>query len=131
MGAVYRAADRWFAVSAATDDERAAFDELVRRHGGEPSSCADVFEERPCRDWIEEFTAAAVPVCPSIRRAELDDTFLVENDYSHVVDTAHVGRLEVVSGYTEWCDHPRREPIPVDLLTTDPATIIERWRPIP
>ena len=123
----HRASDRWFAVSAVTADERRSFEEVVRRHGGEPSSCADLFGGRSCDEWVEVFTAADVPSCPAIHRSELDDAFLVENDYSHVVETTNVGRLEVVSGYTEWHDHPRREPIPVDGISTDRTEIIQRW----
>ena len=123
----YRAADRWFAVSAATDEQRTAFAAVVQRHGGDPASASELFGRRDHVDWVDEFAAAGVPACPCVRRLELDHPFLIENDYSHVVDTERVGRLEVVSGYSEWQDHPRRPPLDVAELAADMNDVVRRW----
>ena len=71
--------------------------------------------------------AAGVPACATVNRVELDDPFLVENHYSHVIDTLHVGRLEVVSGYTDWNGADRLPPLPAEELVADPAAVLARW----
>jgi len=58
---------------------------------------------------------------------ELDDPSLVEQRYSHIVDTPHVGRLEIVSGYTDWDHVDRRPPLPVDQLHADRHEVLTRW----
>jgi hypothetical protein len=62
-----------------------------------------------------EFTAlaaVAVPACQVLERVELDDPFLRDQDYSHVVDTASVGRLDLIGGFTDWRSTARRPSTP-------------------
>jgi crotonobetainyl-CoA:carnitine CoA-transferase CaiB-like acyl-CoA transferase len=137
----YRASDRWLAISAVTADERVSMlDQLgLRTDAGnvtavepasiDPGSVAAVIASRSCDDWVDRLSAAGVPCCASINRVELDDPFLVEHNYSHVVDIPHVGRLEVVSGYTDWHNAERRPPLPVAELRTDGISVLRRWAP--
>ena len=100
---------------AALDDEARA------------DAIAEIVGRRPCEEWLARLAAAGVPACAAINRVELDDPFLVEHRYSHVVDTPHVGRLEIVSGYTDWHHVDRRPPLPVDQLAGDHASVLARW----
>lgn len=130
----YRAADRWIAVSAATVEHRTAFLGVLERFDLSDASDAERAAEiaaivgaHPCEEWLVRMERAGVPVCSAIGRVELDDPFLVENDYSHVVDTPHVGRLEIVSGYTDWHHTDRRPPLPVDRLVADSDVVLSSW----
>lgn len=130
----YRAADRWLAVSASNAEQRAALLDALERpdladadDGARAEAIAAVVVARSCEDWLATLEGAGVPACGAINRVELDDPFLVEQRYSHVVDTPHVGRLEVVSGYTDWDHVDRRPPLPVDQLATDVETTRRRW----
>ena len=51
---------------------------------------------------IELLESAGVPACTAIERVELDDPFLVENDYSHVFETTGTGRAEAGRGCGQW-----------------------------
>lgn len=138
----YRAADRWLAVSATTPEQRAAMDaalgEVASRVPGDPASrdpddarataLAARFAAQPVEHWLGLLGAAGVPCCPAIERFELDDPFLVENDYSHAVDTPHVGRLQIIGGFTAWQHTDRRPPLPVAEQATDDAEVLGRWR---
>lgn len=134
----YQAADRWIAVAAVDDHQRAAlFDAVGHPELADVADVADaeraevvasVIVSTPAEFWLERLAAARVPACAAINRVELDDSFLVENDYSHVVATPHVGRIEVVGGYTEWADHARLPPLPVDRQTTDHEAVLRRWQ---
>ena len=58
---------------------------------------------RPVEDWVTELAARRVPACPVLPRAgELADPFLVENDFSHVVDDPVAGRLRIARGFSDW-----------------------------
>lgn len=130
----YRATDRWLAVSASTTEQRQALLAVLGRpdldHVEDAKRAAElavVIEGRGSAEWLALLGAAGVPACPAIARGELDEPFLVENHYSHVVDTPHVGRLEIVSGFTDWSHLERRPPFTVEQLASDPATVLGRW----
>ena len=91
----------------------------------------ELIEQQNCDAVLSRLTAAGVPACASLNRLELDDPFLVENRYSHVFEALHVGRLEAVSGYTDWHGAERLPPLPVEELVADPAEILHRWGRLP
>lgn len=130
----YRAADRWIAVSATSNVHQVAFLDVLGRPDlaalddqARAEAIIGLVERRPSDEWLAALAAAGVPACAAINRVELDDPFLVEQRYSHVVGTSHVGRLEIVSGYTDWHDGDRRPPLPVDQLVADRADVLTRW----
>ena len=95
---------------------------LVERHHKGP-----LIVQRPFEEWLAALDAAGVPACSAINRVELDDPELVAAHYSHIVETAQVGRLEVLGGYADWDHVDRRAPLPVDQLTADRDAVIARW----
>jgi crotonobetainyl-CoA:carnitine CoA-transferase CaiB-like acyl-CoA transferase len=130
----YEAADRCIAVAATTDAQRAALLVAVGRpdlaevaDDTRAEAIAAIVASRPWEEWVTALAAAGVPACHVVRRVELDDPFLVENDFTHVVDTPHVGRLEVPSGYGTWDHVERRPPLPVAALRADRAELLARW----
>jgi crotonobetainyl-CoA:carnitine CoA-transferase CaiB-like acyl-CoA transferase len=131
---LYKAADRWFAVAAATDEQRDAFLDVVGQSGppateddAQIDTISRTIEQRPCDEWLDLLDAAGVPACAAINRFEMDHPFLVDHRYSHIVDTPHVGRLEIVGGYTDWHGVDRLPPLPVDELRADEAAVLARW----
>ena len=130
----YRAADRWLAVSATSPAHRAALLDVLGRpdlagaaDGERAEAMEAVVAGRSGEEWLGPLGAAGVPACAAVNRVELDDPFLVAHRYSHVVDTPEVGRLEMVSGYTDWRHTDRRPPLPVGQWRTDPAGVLARW----
>jgi crotonobetainyl-CoA:carnitine CoA-transferase CaiB-like acyl-CoA transferase len=106
----HRASDGWLAVAATTADQVA---ELLAAAGHPEWSALDdaaladrlggVLASRPVEDWVTELAARRVPACPVLPRAgELADPFLVENDFSHVVDDPVAGRLRIARGFSDW-----------------------------
>ena len=128
----YRAADRWLAVSASTPQHRAAMMAVLgaghNAADGDDDAAAFAarIAERDCDGWVNELQRAGVPVCAAINRVELDDPFLVENRYSHLIETP-AGRVEVVNGYTDWQHVDRRPPLSLDQLTADRVNVLARW----
>ena len=128
----YAAADRWLAIAATSPVDRvavlAAFaiddrlddDMLAAR-------LQDAIRLLPAVTVVDLLESAGVAACAATERVELDDPFLVENDYSHVFDTPDIGRIEAVSGYTDWDHAARPAPRPSTGLVTDRAAVIERW----
>ncbi|MCW2946670.1 MAG: L-carnitine dehydratase/bile acid-inducible protein [Actinoallomurus sp.] len=115
---LYRAEDGWLATAATTPAQRHA---LLRALGQDDPSTADddeglaarledVLATRPADEWVDVLGAHEVPACRVLSaEAELHNPFLVENDFSHVVDDPVLGRLRVVRSYAEWreSDPPR------------------------
>lgn len=131
---LYQAADRWIAVSATTAEHEAALLEVVDRSDVadadddvRAAAIGEVVARRPADHWVGALAAAGVPACAAVNRMELDDPFLAEQQYSHVIDTPDVGRMRVISGYTDWDGRDRRPPLPVEQLSTDQATVLARW----
>jgi crotonobetainyl-CoA:carnitine CoA-transferase CaiB-like acyl-CoA transferase len=130
----YRAADRWIAVSATNEKQRTAFLEVLRQPELDlldDGSCADVIaaiiEQRSSEEWVKSLASVGVPSCHAINRVELDDPVLVEHRYSHVVDTPHVGQIEIVSGYTDWDHVDRRPPLAVEHRRDEWEAALQRW----
>lgn len=106
----YQASDGWLAVAATASVQVAKLLSAV----GHPewSSLNDdaladrlsgVLAQRPVGAWLAELAACGVPACPVLRRTgELADPFLVENEFSHVVDDPVAGKLRVVRGFADW-----------------------------
>jgi crotonobetainyl-CoA:carnitine CoA-transferase CaiB-like acyl-CoA transferase len=106
----YRAKDGWLAISATT---HAQVSRLLAAVGhpewGELEddalsvSLSKIISERPADAWVSELAARAVPASLVLRRVgELADPFLVENDFSHIVDDPVAGKLRVVRSYADW-----------------------------
>ena len=106
----YQASDGWLAVAATTADEAA---ELLAAAGhpewgvlddaGMAERLSGVLASRPVEDWITELAARRVPACRVLPRAgELADSFLVANEFSHVVTDPVVGKLRTARGFSEW-----------------------------
>jgi crotonobetainyl-CoA:carnitine CoA-transferase CaiB-like acyl-CoA transferase len=114
----YPASNGWLAVAATTSDQVARLLSAV----GHPEwgsldddvladGLSGVLAERSVDAWVAELATWDVPACPVLRRAgELADPFLVENDFSHVVDDPVAGKLRVVRGFSDW---PGSEQAPV------------------
>jgi crotonobetainyl-CoA:carnitine CoA-transferase CaiB-like acyl-CoA transferase len=69
---------------------------LVKRLG-------DVLARRPVDAWLADLASCGVPACAVLPRAgELANPFLVENDFSHVVDDPVTGKLRVVRAFSDW-----------------------------
>ena len=111
----YQASDGWLAVAATTPvqvagllsavghPEWAAADDtgLDDTALGERLSAA--LATRPVEAWVADLAACEVPACAVLPRAgELADPFLVENDFSHVVDDPVAGKLRVVRAFSNW-----------------------------
>ena len=129
---LYAAADRWLAIAATSPEDRRAVvtafaiddqlddDALAAR-------LQEVIGALAASTVIELLESAGVAACTAIERVELDDPFLVENDYSHVFETPDIGRIEAVSGYTDWDHAARPGPRPWSEHEADRASILERW----
>jgi crotonobetainyl-CoA:carnitine CoA-transferase CaiB-like acyl-CoA transferase len=121
-------------VSAATEQQRQAFFDIVGQTdlaaldaSAQVDRLSRIFEQRPSAEWLDMLEGAGVPACAAINRFEMDHPFLVDHRYSHIVDTPHVGRLEIVGGYTDWHGVDRLPPLPVDELRADEAAVLARW----
>ncbi len=104
------------------DDERDDKDEEVLA-----TRVQDVIGECSAASVVETLEAVGVPVCVAIERVELDDPFLVENDYSHVFDAPEIGRIEAASGYTDWNHVDRPPPLDPSRLVADRVDVVRRW----
>lgn len=111
----YEAQDRWIALAATTDAQRAALCEVIRQpqlmHADEAyrsSAMAAAVRQRPAEDWLAELAAAGVPACHVLNRFEMDDPFLRDQAYSHVVNTLEVGKLDLIGGFSDWAGSRRR-----------------------
>jgi crotonobetainyl-CoA:carnitine CoA-transferase CaiB-like acyl-CoA transferase len=116
----YQTSDGWLAVAATTAAQVAGVVSAVDHPewgtlaelalAGDANSDAAlagrlsaVLAGRPVQAWLDELSAHGVPACRVLPRAgELDDPFLVENDFSHVVDDPGTGKLRVVRGFSDW-----------------------------
>jgi crotonobetainyl-CoA:carnitine CoA-transferase CaiB-like acyl-CoA transferase len=116
---LYRAEDGWLATAATTPAQRHA---LLRALGHADRSTADdealaarlerALATRPTDECVDVLAAHEVPACRVLAaEGELDDPFLVENGFSHVVRDPVLGRLRVVRSYAEWRESgPPRPP---------------------
>jgi len=106
----YQAVDGWLAVAATTEAQLAG---LRRTTGGALSSTSSdseaaarleaVLASETVEHWVTELSIRGVPACRVLGRYRpLDDEFLVENEFSHVVDDPVLGRLRVARGYADW-----------------------------
>jgi crotonobetainyl-CoA:carnitine CoA-transferase CaiB-like acyl-CoA transferase len=113
----WRTSDGWLAVAATTP---AQLDQLLRVAGHPEWATLDAAElasrlshtlaTRPVLHWLDELSARDVPACQVLERAgELDDPFLTENEFAHVVTEPALGRLRVARAYADWRtgDSPR------------------------
>ena len=132
---LYRAADRWIAVSATRDDDRRALLAVLGRpdlagvdEATRVTTIEGIVASQSAEHWVTALDAAGVPACAVANRMELDDPFLTEQQYSRVLDTPDVGRMRVVCGFSDWAGAERRPPLPVDELATDPGAVLARWR---
>ena len=128
----YAAADRWLAIAATSPaDRRAVLTAFAIDDQLDDDMLAARLQEAigglRAATVIELLESAGVAACTAIERVELDDPFLVENDYSHVFKTPDIGRFEAVSGYTDWDHVARPTPRPSCELIADRAAILERW----
>jgi crotonobetainyl-CoA:carnitine CoA-transferase CaiB-like acyl-CoA transferase len=129
----YRTSDGWLAVAATTpsqlldllhvvgDPDWAALDdaELARRLG-------NALANRPVIEWVDELAARDVPACQVLERTgELDDPFLVDNVFSHVVREPVLGRLRVVRSYTDWLTADRPPPASGAPVGRDTRAVLE------
>jgi crotonobetainyl-CoA:carnitine CoA-transferase CaiB-like acyl-CoA transferase len=129
----YRARDGWLAVAATTptqvDDllqvvghpEWALLDdaELARR-------LSDTLTTGTVPAWVDELAARHVPACQVLaREGELDDPFLVDNHFSHVVHEPDLGRLRVVRGYADWRSSEMPRPSAAVPVGNDTRTVLE------
>ena len=136
----YQASDGWLAVAASTAaqvagvlaavghpewsslandalaGDAAAGEGLAQRLSG-------VLAERSADAWVTELATYEVPACRVLARAgELADPFLVENDFSHVVDDPIAGKLRVVRGFSDWPGAVRTSERPARGTTTGEET---------
>jgi crotonobetainyl-CoA:carnitine CoA-transferase CaiB-like acyl-CoA transferase len=105
---LYQAEDGWLAIAASTPQQRTA----VLRVVGHPdwSTVTDLagrlgreLAGRPVEVWLELLAGQDVPAGRVLAvEGELDDPFLVENKFSHVVHDPTLGGLRVVRGYADW-----------------------------
>jgi crotonobetainyl-CoA:carnitine CoA-transferase CaiB-like acyl-CoA transferase len=129
----YRARDGWLAVAATTptqvDDllqvvghpEWALLDdaELARR-------LSDTLATGTVLAWVDELAARHVPACQVLaREGELDDPFLVDNHFSHVVHEPELGRLRMVRGYADWRSSEMPRPSAAVPVGNDTRTVLE------
>jgi crotonobetainyl-CoA:carnitine CoA-transferase CaiB-like acyl-CoA transferase len=129
----YRALDGWLAVAATTsaqiDDllqvvghpEWALLDdtELARR-------LSDTFATATVLSCVDELAARDVPACQVLaREGELDDPFLVDNHFSHVVQDPALGRLRMVRGYADWRSSDQPRPSAAVPIGHDTRTVLE------
>lgn len=106
----YQASDGWLAIAAVTPGQVSRLLEVADQPEWEDLDDAALTDrlsaivaQRPAEEWLIELAARAVPASHVLARAgELADPFLVENDFSHVVDDPVAGRLRVVRGYADW-----------------------------
>ncbi len=131
----YRAADGWIGVSAATDTQRRSLLALLDRSGlwavddDERAVAIEAVTGRePGEALVVRLLDAGVPAGGAVERGrELIDPFLLEQDFSHVVETVGVGRIRAASGYTDWDHAPRRPPLPASQLGVDLVAVRARW----
>lgn len=101
---VYQAKDGWLAVAAPRPE---ALLRAVGRPGestvDDAGELSEVFARRPVGEWVDVLTAYGVPACHVLPVAgELRDPFLLENEFSHVVNDPELGRLRVMRTYADW-----------------------------
>jgi crotonobetainyl-CoA:carnitine CoA-transferase CaiB-like acyl-CoA transferase len=107
----YQASDGWLAIAATTPAQVAALLSAVGRpewgatldDATLAEGLSGVLARRPVDAWVAGLSACGVPACVVLPRAgELADPFLVENDFSHVVDDPVAGKLRVVRAFSDW-----------------------------
>jgi crotonobetainyl-CoA:carnitine CoA-transferase CaiB-like acyl-CoA transferase len=121
----YQASDGWLAIAATTPAQLAGLLSAIGRpEWATPADAgpkdtapagttlddatlaerlSGVLARRPVDDWVADLAACGVPACAVLPRAgELADPFLVENDFSHVVDDPVAGKLRVVRAFSDW-----------------------------
>lgn len=112
---LYRAADGWLAVAAATREQIAALlavtgvvgDEALVGSSGLARALADALAPRPVGHWLAALADRGVPACPVIARDRaLCDPALGDVGLTHVVRDPQIGRLRVVRRYADWAGAP-------------------------
>ncbi|MGE0388188.1 MAG: CoA transferase [Gammaproteobacteria bacterium] len=110
----YRARDRWIAIAATTPAQRVALLEVLDLQDmgaaddtTRAAGIAAALQSRTVEEWVTVLATAGVPACGTMERCELDDPFLVDQRYSHPVDTEAVGRMDLIGGFADWRGEPR------------------------
>jgi crotonobetainyl-CoA:carnitine CoA-transferase CaiB-like acyl-CoA transferase len=133
---LYRGSDRWLALSATTAAQRQSLLELIGRpdlaEADDPKrseALAEIFLRDTVENWVTACAAVSVPACHVLEPAELDDSFLRDQRYSHELDAGEVGRLELIGGFTDWRGVPRRSPTEASEFEIDAPRALESWKP--
>ncbi|WP_181063062.1 CoA transferase [Nocardia nova] len=116
----HRAADGWLAIAATTAAQRRAVEFLVGQAPLTHEAVATALADHTVEHWVGVFTEAGVPVCavPS-PIGFLDQPYLADNDFSHVVRDPRFGRFRLIRGYFQRPDthaHAAEWPEGVELL---------------
>jgi crotonobetainyl-CoA:carnitine CoA-transferase CaiB-like acyl-CoA transferase len=128
----YQARDGWLAVMAPNAATKAQLLRVVR-HPEWAGLDDDELEGRmeatfnlgSVTAWLDELSAAGVPACQVLRRAgELDDPFLVDNQFSHVLRHPLFGRVRIVRGYSHWRAIDSRRPSRPAIHGTDTRAVL-------
>jgi crotonobetainyl-CoA:carnitine CoA-transferase CaiB-like acyl-CoA transferase len=120
---LYRAADGWLAVAAATREQIAALLTVTgvadvgvagssaagasmagsATPGGLAHALSDAFAARTVGHWLAALADNGVPACPVIERDRaLRDPALGDTGLTHIVRDPRIGRLRVVRCYAHW-----------------------------
>jgi len=98
---LYECADGWIAVAGATAPQQARLARVIQ--AGDLETAAGALRAIPVAEAVRILSASGVP---AVRVAQLstllDDPFLVENSFSHVVTDPRFGRIRVVRSYGDW-----------------------------
>lgn len=97
-------------MSATTDEQLAGLSQTTGVVLGGATSDSDaaarletVLVGETVEHWVAELSRHGVPVCRVLgRHRPLHDAFLVENEFSHLVNDPNLGRLRVVRSYADW-----------------------------
>jgi len=96
------------------------------------ASIEAVTRGRAAQPLVEALLAADVPAVLAVERGhELDDPFLVAQDFSHVVETDGKARFRAAGGYIDWHHVGRRPPLPADQLAANVDALRARWSAAP
>jgi crotonobetainyl-CoA:carnitine CoA-transferase CaiB-like acyl-CoA transferase len=103
---LYQGADGWVAVAATTAAQRARLAGVLQ--AADQGAIEDALRAVPTRDAIALLTSCGIPaVRVALLGGLLDEPFLVENGFSHIVTDPRFGRIRVVRGYGDWgAEHP-------------------------
>lgn len=95
---LYECADGWIALAATTAAERTRLADILR--AADLGATEEALRALPAREAVRILTSGGVP---AVRVAQLngllDEPFLVENGFSHVVTDPRFGRIRVARSY--------------------------------